>query len=235
ALALRLGQHLLPLLDDPARLLDLLGDRGAHLVEDVVDLLAVDPHLVGQRHGLRVVDEVVELVDEDEDVHVRGILLLWPDEGAGPSGPHSPGFSGVPGLPSGKSTLNRAATGSGTSSDTSPPNAAISFTPLDETKLTCGLAITYTVSMSGARWRLSWFIWNSHSKSEMTRRPLTITFASHLRAKSTTSSRKTSISTLPRPESASRRNSTRSSTVKVGSLWCGVLTAPTPPRSTIPA
>src|SRR3970282_695016 len=47
-LALRLGQHLLPLLDDPARLLDLLGDRGAHLVEDVVDLLAVDAHLIGQ-------------------------------------------------------------------------------------------------------------------------------------------------------------------------------------------
>jgi hypothetical protein len=65
--------------------------------------------------------------------------------------PHSPGFSGVPGLPFGKSSLNRRATGSGTRSDTSPPNAAISFTPLDETKLTCGLAITYTVSTSGAR------------------------------------------------------------------------------------
>src|SRR3954467_12232455 len=36
-LALGLGEHLLALLDDPARLLDLLGDRRAHLVEDVVD------------------------------------------------------------------------------------------------------------------------------------------------------------------------------------------------------
>ena len=27
---------------------------------------------------------------------------------------------------------------------------------------------------------MSWFIWNSHSKSEITRRPLTITFASQL-------------------------------------------------------
>ena len=69
ALALRLGEHLLPLLDDPAGLLDLLGDRGAHLVEDVVDLLAVDAHLVGQRHRLRVVHEIVELVDEYENVH----------------------------------------------------------------------------------------------------------------------------------------------------------------------
>src|SRR3954451_16674546 len=34
-LALGLGQPLLALLDDPARLLDLLGDRRAHLVEDV--------------------------------------------------------------------------------------------------------------------------------------------------------------------------------------------------------
>ena len=55
---------------------------------------------------------------------------------------HSAGFSGVPGRPSGKSSLKRRATGSGTSPETSPPNAAISFTPLEETKLTCGLAIT---------------------------------------------------------------------------------------------
>src|SRR2546430_3251219 len=68
-LAFRLSQHLLALLDDPAGLLDLLGDRRPHLVEDVVDLLAVDADLVGQRNGLRVVHEVVELVDENEYVH----------------------------------------------------------------------------------------------------------------------------------------------------------------------
>src|SRR5205814_1641027 len=68
-LALGLGEHLLALLDDPARLLDLLGDRGAHLVEDVVDLLFVHAHLVRQRDLLGVVDEVVEFVDENEDVH----------------------------------------------------------------------------------------------------------------------------------------------------------------------
>ena len=69
ALPLRLGEHLLPLLDDPAGLLDLLGDRRPHLVEDLVDLLAVEANLVGERHGLRVVHEVVELVDEHEYVH----------------------------------------------------------------------------------------------------------------------------------------------------------------------
>src|SRR5438874_2664588 len=68
-LALRLGEHLLALLDDPARLLDLLGDRRPHLVEDVVDLLAVDANLVGERNGLRVVHEVVQLVDQNQYVH----------------------------------------------------------------------------------------------------------------------------------------------------------------------
>src|SRR5215211_6673483 len=55
---------------------------------------------------------------------------------------HSCGFSGVPGRPFGKSCLNLRATTSGTSSSTFPPKLAISFTPLEETKLTCGLAIT---------------------------------------------------------------------------------------------
>src|SRR5215211_7284372 len=77
-LALGLGQHLLALLDDPARLLDLLGDRGAHLVEDVVDLLLVHAHLVRQRDGLGVVNEIVELVDEDQDVHGRMRFVTGP-------------------------------------------------------------------------------------------------------------------------------------------------------------
>src|SRR3954452_21163774 len=66
---LGLGKHLLPLLDDPARLLDLLRDRRAHLVEDVVDLLFIHAHGVRKRHLLGVVNCVVEFVDEDEDVH----------------------------------------------------------------------------------------------------------------------------------------------------------------------
>src|SRR3954467_3141113 len=45
-------------------------------------------------------------------------------------GSYSCGFSGVPGRPSGKSSMNRLATGPGTSSSTLPPNAAISFTQL---------------------------------------------------------------------------------------------------------
>ena len=68
--------------------------------------------------------------------------------------------------------------------------------------------------MSGASWRLRWFIWNSHSKSEITRSPFTIVVASCLRAKSTTSSEKTSTTTLLEPGRARPRGtSTRSSTV----------------------
>src|SRR5205814_2061166 len=70
-LALGLRQHLLALLDDPARLLDLLRDRRAHLVEDVVDLLLVHAHGPGHGHRLGVVDQIVQLVDEYEDVHWR--------------------------------------------------------------------------------------------------------------------------------------------------------------------
>src|SRR4051794_28536321 len=55
-LALRFGEHLLALLDDPARLLDLLGDRRAHLIEEVVDLLAIDTNLVRKRNRPGVVD-----------------------------------------------------------------------------------------------------------------------------------------------------------------------------------
>src|SRR5215211_7299184 len=77
-LALGLGQHLLPFLDDPARLLDLLGDRRAHLIEDVVDLLLVHTHLIGQRDRLGVVDGVVQLVDEHEDVHSRPLFVSAP-------------------------------------------------------------------------------------------------------------------------------------------------------------
>ena len=78
--------------------------RLSRLVEDVVDLLAVDPHLVGERHRLRVVHEIVELVDQYEDVHG------WDgtrDTGSrGVDDPrwrrlYSCGLSGAPGRPSG--------------------------------------------------------------------------------------------------------------------------------------
>src|SRR6476469_3239024 len=64
-----------------SRLLDLLGDSRAHLVEDVVDLLAVDAHLVGERHGLRLVHEVVELVDQYQYFHELPVYS-WSDTGA---------------------------------------------------------------------------------------------------------------------------------------------------------
>ena len=109
------------------------------------------------------------------------------------------------------------------------------MTPLEERKLYCGLDIRYIVSTSGARFRFRWCIWNSHSKSEMARRPFTIVRAPKRRANSTTRSENTSTSTLARSASASRRNSTRSSTENIVALCCGSRTTPTTTRSKIPA
>ena len=86
----------------------------AQLLQHVLSLAALKPHVIPAREPRL---ELVELA-------------------------HSCGFSGVPGRPFGNSSLNRRATGSGTSSSTLPPKLAISLTPLEETKLTCGLAIT---------------------------------------------------------------------------------------------
>src|SRR3954463_8211697 len=47
-LALGRGEHLIALLDDPARLLHLLRNRGAQLVKDVVELFLFHAHLAPQ-------------------------------------------------------------------------------------------------------------------------------------------------------------------------------------------
>ena len=95
--------------------------------------------------------------------------------------------------------------------------------------------MTYIVSTSGASRWLSRFIWNSHSKSAITRRPFTIVRAPCLRAKSTTSSLNTSTTTLSSSESASSRNATRSSTVNSVCLCVGSRTTPTTTESKIAA
>src|SRR5581483_10987253 len=109
-------------------------DQADPLRARVLDVVRVEPATRGRavveddREALRIA-VVVDV--ERPPVRQRDVELA-----------HSPGFSGVPGLPSGKISASRRATGAGTSSETSPPNAAISFTPLEETKLTCGLAMT---------------------------------------------------------------------------------------------
>src|SRR5581483_1978213 len=217
---------------DPERV-----DERDHLVDDVGDAPAAAPGDVAVAGAVEADQAHAVLLPRGvEQPRRRRAVVAHDGEARSELVDHySPGFSGVPGRPFGKSSLNRRATGSGTSAETSPPKTAISFTPLDETKLTLGLAITYTVSTSGARWRFSWFIWNSHSKSEITRSPFTIAFASQRCANSTTSSRKTSISTLSSEPSATRRNSTRSSIVNIGCLCAGLPTTPTTTRSKMPA
>jgi hypothetical protein len=70
------------------------------------------------------------------------------------------------------------------------------------------------LSMSGAILRLSWFISNSYSKSEIARRPLTIALAPCLRAKSTSRMSNASTCTLPSPSTSASMNATRSSALK---------------------
>ena len=85
----------------------------------------------------------------------------------------------------------------------------------------------YMLSMSGASFRLSWFISNSYSKSEIARSPL-IAVAPCSRANSTSRLEKTSTSTLARSAVASLMKLCRSSAVK--SVFClrtGWLTTPT--------
>src|SRR5215208_5424657 len=72
--------------------------------------------------------------------------------------------------------------------------------------------------MSGAILRLSWFISNSYSKSEIARSPFTIAFAPYSRAKSTISVSNASTSTLSRFCTSSRRKATRSSALN--SVFC---------------
>src|SRR6187397_1234864 len=246
--AIRTGDgDLLPVLRVPGELLAV--PRHAHVVEDALQahrppVGAVWPHVLhaaavanrdsawqlGQLEAAGPSERPAEGRDvEGEDETARD------DDQRPEVALHSCGETGAPGLPDGNISLKRRATGSGTSSSTLPPNDATSLTPLEETKLYCGFDIRYTVSTSGARVRLRWFIWNSHSKSEITRRPFTIVVAPQRFANSTTSSEKTSTSTLSWSRSASSRKATRSSTENIVCLWLGSRTTPTTTRSKISA
>src|SRR5204863_837001 len=87
--------------------------------------------------------------------------------------------------------------------------------------------------MSAASLRLSWFISNSYSKSEIALSPLTSAPAPCFRAKSTRSVSKTSTSTLSSFSVACRRNSLRSAAEKsVVGLRTGWFTTPTTTRLT---
>ena len=185
-LALGLGEHLLALLDDPARLLDLLGDRRPHLIEQVVDLLAIDAHLVGQRHRPRVVDQVVELVYEYEDVHKRCVKAYAVGTGRAARGASFGARLQAPAQPQARAT---GATAQGPLAERRRDRlghevadvAAEGRHLLDarSRRGSCSRARRRrtSLSISGASLRLSWFISNSYSKSEIARRPLTIAVA----------------------------------------------------------
>src|SRR5690242_11242386 len=131
-LAFGLGKHLLALLDDPPRLLDLLRDRRPHLVEEVVDLLAIDAHLIRQGDGTGVVDDIVQLVYENQNVHLQVVSLrvcgVFGEDGVIGGGfcKASPNLDGTGGTAylSLRRSVSAAATAGGTRSVTSPPKVA---------------------------------------------------------------------------------------------------------------
>src|SRR3984885_5624340 len=90
-------------------------------------------------------------------------------------------------------------------------------------------------SISGACLRLSWFISNSYSKSEIARSPLMIAVAPRSRANSTSSVLNGSTEMLGSVLVALRRNATRSSALNsVAPLRHGRLTTATTTSSNIP-
>ena len=56
---------------DREEIYDLLDQMRATIPEEIIDLLAIHSHLVGQWDRPGVVDQVVEFVDEDENVHIQ--------------------------------------------------------------------------------------------------------------------------------------------------------------------
>src|SRR5215213_9911774 len=84
------------------------------------------------------------------------------------------------------------------------------------------------LSMSGAIFRLSWFISNSYSKSEIARNPLTIALAPCSRAKSTSRVSKAFTCTCGYSVSCSSMNDTRSAALnRVCCFRTGRFTTPT--------
>jgi hypothetical protein len=71
ALAARLVEHRLTLLDDPSRLFQLLGDRLAHLVYDVEGGVAVDHRRVAEAgEAPRLLYQLLHPVYEHQYVHL---------------------------------------------------------------------------------------------------------------------------------------------------------------------
>src|SRR5215212_499670 len=172
ALAARLVEHRLALLDDPARLLELLWDGLAHLVNDVEGGVPVDHGRVAEAgEAPRFLHQLLQPVYQHQYVHPTNLSFAY--------NPYI--------LPSEPEYISRTVSSmpSGTSPRMSPPKDAISRTALEERKLCSAEAIMKTVSSSGNIVRLSCACSNSDSKSETALRPLTMALAPCSRAKST--------------------------------------------------
>ena len=134
ALGPRLGHEVLPVAHDPPRLLDLLGEALLHLLEHLEDIVAADQHRGGQRHRLRLADELLQLGQLAGQVHQ-----------AAP-----------------RRSIRALRTCSGTRPSTLPPSRATSLTREDDRNDHLGLVDMNRVSTSPNRWFIC-AIWISYS------------------------------------------------------------------------
>src|SRR5262249_5456809 len=87
----RLREELLAVLHDPPRLLDLLRQLLARRRDDLEHLVAVHEHARGERHRLRLVDELLELLQPRADVHALSLRAGRAGPGAARARSPAPG------------------------------------------------------------------------------------------------------------------------------------------------
>src|SRR5581483_10156755 len=136
-------QELLPLLQQPAGLAQLLGKSLEHLVEQLQHLVAVHDGRVRQRHRPRRLDQLPQVLEQVAEVAAEGRWgrqLLVDRRGAHAGGPSLKRWS------------SRAATTGGTRLETSPPKRATSRTRLEDRNEYWGLVARKNVSMVSAPW-----------------------------------------------------------------------------------
>ena len=156
-LAFRGGHNVAAIRHDRLRLAQLGRQIGADIVHDLAQMIRRDQAFAaGQRHADRLINHIVNLFQQFVYFHACSFLPILLKI-------------------SGKIAA-------GTNPEISPPSEATCLTRLEDRYICSALVVRNTVSTSALSLRLVSAIWNSYSKSDMARKPLTIALACRLRA-----------------------------------------------------
>ena len=141
---LRPLDDLVALLQQPARLAQLLRERVDRVLQHRAELFAVQRHRRRHRQLARVLQHLLETLQQRAGVgHLLGLVL---EHRQAPSARNR--------------SMRRSCTCFGTIPDTSPPKRATSRTKLDERKEYCGLVDRKNVSIPASFWFIC-AIWSS--------------------------------------------------------------------------